>query len=135
MSVGGLTLVATPQTAQTWNNMPLAQTELFGTSWARRQADLTGLVQFRITVTQSVAGTAAATLRAQYSTDAGANWNSLQAAGTGADLIVGAGTGVKTGAWGAIAALAIADVQLRLVGENGDGATDPSFRHISIQFQ
>src|SRR5262245_36631221 len=114
--------------------MPAAQTELFGTVWARCRADLTGMAQFRITVTQSVAGSAAAFLRAQYSTN-GAVWNNLQSVGTGADLVVGAGTGLKTGAWGTLAPAAIADVQLRLVGQSGDGALDPAFRYMTIEFR
>lgn len=115
--------------------MPAAQTELFGTAWGRRAADLTSMTQFRMMVNQSVAGLAGATLRAQYSLDGGTNWIDLEASGTGADLGVGTGTGLKVGAWGSMASSAAADVQLRIVGQNGDGATDPAFRYISIEFK
>lgn len=115
--------------------MPLAVTELYGTTWGRRAADLTDLSEFRLVVVQVIAGAAGATFRAEYSDDGGLNWNNLEDAGTGADLAVGAGTGLKIGAWGNLAAGAIADVQLRIIGWNGDGATDPSFRYIGIEFR
>ena len=134
-SAGGVVIAATPQTAQTWSNMPAAQTELFGNTWGRRASDLTGLAEFRVTVNQGVAGVAGAFLRAQYSTDGGGTWNNLESGGTGADLDVGAGTGLKVGAWGALDPTAIDDVQLRLVGQNGNGAADPSFRYIGIEFR
>jgi hypothetical protein len=126
---------ATPQTAQTWTNMPLAQTELFGAVWGRRAADLSDLTQFRLCVTQSVAGAAAATLRVQYSTDNGANWSNLEQGGTAGDLAVGTGTGLKVGAWTILDPAAATDVQLRMVGQNGDGAADPVFRYIGVEFR
>jgi hypothetical protein len=132
---GGVVMCATPQTVQTWNNMPGAQTELFGLTWGRRQADLTDYTEFRISVTQSVAGAAAAVFRAQFSTNGGGMWTDIEAAGTAADLAVGAGTGLKVGTWGALNAAAIGDVQLRIVGQGGDGATDPAFRYIGIEIR
>lgn len=115
--------------------MPSTQTELFGTVWDRRAAYLADLSQFRIIVSQSVAGVSGAFFRAQYSTDGGGSWIDLEASGTTTDLAVGTGTGLKVGSWGTLATAAIADVQLRLVGQGGDGATDPSFRYISIEFK
>lgn len=134
-SVGGVVFCATPQTVQTWTNMPAALTELFGATWSRRVADLTDLTEFRLSATQSVAGAAGALLRAEYSTDGGTNWNNLESAGTAADLAVGTGTGLKVGAWGLIAAPALGDVQLRIRGLNGDGAADPAFRYIGLEFR
>lgn len=130
--IGGIVIAAAPQSAQAWTNMPAATTELFGNVWGRRQADLTSATKFRISVAQSVAGTAAAALRAQYSLDGGTNWNNLESVGTAADLVVGAGTGTKTGSWGDLAVAAQADVLLRLVGYSGDGVADPAFRFIAI---
>lgn len=115
--------------------MPLAQAELFGAVWGRRAADLSDLAQFRVSVTQSVAGAAAATLRVQYSADNGANWSNLESGGTAGDLAVGAGTGLKIGAWTNLDPAAAADVQLRIVGQNGDGAADPVFRFIGVEFR
>jgi hypothetical protein len=115
--------------------MPIAQAELFGTVWGRRPADLTDFVEFRLGVNQSAAGAAGAFLRAQYSTDGGGSWNDLETGGLGADLLVGAGTGLKLGAWGALDAGALGEVQLRIVGESGNGTLDPSFRYIGIEFR
>jgi hypothetical protein len=113
--------------------MPVAQTELLGTAWGQRAADLTDLTQFRLVVNQSVAGAAAAFLRVQYSSDSGATWHDLQSGGTSADLVVGAGTGLKVGAWGLLSTSS--DVRLRIVGQSGDGIADPVFRYIGIEFR
>lgn len=132
---GGIVFCATPQTTQTWTNMPLAQTEMYGTAWGRRAADLTGYADFRVMVVQPVGGAAAATFRAQYSVNGGAGWSDLENGGTTADLAVGAGTGLKVGAWAALAVGAIGDVQVRIVGFGGDGSADPSFRYIAIELR
>lgn len=115
--------------------MPAASTEIFGTVWGRRPAYLTQMTQFRLSAVQAVAGSASATLRVQYSTDSGANWSNLESSGTAGDLAVGAGTGLKVGAWSTIASAALTDVQIRLIGFSGDGATDPSFRYIGVEFR
>jgi hypothetical protein len=115
--------------------MPAGQTELFGTVWGRRAADLTDFSEFRVMVNQSAVGAAGAFLRAQYSTDGGTMWNDLETGGTGADVDIDVGTGLKVGAWGALDAGAQGDVQLRLVGEGGNGSTDPAFRYIGIEFK
>jgi hypothetical protein len=128
-------ICATPQTAQQWSNMPLAQTELFGNVWGRRTADLTDFTQFRVSISQSTLGAAGAFLRAQYSTDGGTMWMDLETGGTGADLDIDVGTGLKIGSWGMIDAGAMGDVQLRIVGQNGNGTTDPNFRYIGIEFK
>jgi hypothetical protein len=133
--MGGVVICATPATAQTWTNMPSVQTELFGTTWGRRQADLASMTQFRIIVNQSSAAFAGATFRAEFSVDGGANWSNLEAAGTGADLDVGTGTGLKVGAWGTMATGSAADVQLRIQGQGSNGALDPAFRLIEIEFK
>ncbi len=133
--MGGVVFCATLTTAQTWLNMPVAQTELFGAVWGRRAADLDQMTEFRLIVNQSTAGAAAAFFRAQYSDDGGNTWNNLESATTSADLIVGAGTGLKIGAWGVMESAAAGEVQLRLVGQSGDGVTDPGFRYIAIEFR
>jgi hypothetical protein len=115
--------------------MPAAQTELFGVTWARRSADLTGYAQFRLSVAQNLAGSGGAFFRAQFSTNGGGGWSDLETGGTGADLPVGAGTGLKIGAWGAINPAALGEVQLRLVGQGGDGVADPRFRAIAIELR
>lgn len=134
-NVGGVVVCATVQTAQTWANMPAAQTELCGHTWGRRSADLAGFAEFRICVNQAIAGTAAAFFRAQYSTNGGGAWSDLETGGTVTDLSVGAGTGLKLGAWGAVDPAALGEVQLRIVGQDGNGTADPSFRYIVIEFR
>jgi hypothetical protein len=103
--------------------------------WGRRPADLTDYGEFRLMVSQSVAGAASAIFRAQYSTNGGSSWSTLETGGTLADLSVGAGTGLKIGAWGALDPSSLSDIQLRLVGINGNGTADPAFRYIAIEFR
>ena len=134
-AAGGIAICATPQTAQTWTNMPAATTELFGTTWGRRSVDLTGFSEFRISVTQSVAGNATSALSAEYSLNSGGSWNALETGGPVATLDVGTGTGLKIGAWGNIDPSAMAEVELRLVGANGNATADPAFRYIGIEFR
>jgi len=128
-------IAATPQTVQTWTNMPAAQTELFGNTFGRRSADLSAEGEFRLSVNQSVAGAAGCSLRVQYSTNGGGSWSDLESSGTGADLGVGTGTGLKTGAWGTVAAGALGEVQLRITGSGGDNTADPAFRYIGIELR
>ena len=86
-------------------------------------------------VNQSVAVTGSAFFRAQYSADGRASWSDCESGGSSADLLVGAGTGLKVSGWGTLVGGAAADVQLGIVGQSGDGATDPAFRHIAIEFR
>jgi hypothetical protein len=134
-SMGTVVIAATPQTAQTWSNMPAAVTELFGNDRGRRPVDLTGLSQFRIVAYQSTAGFVSAVLWVQYSTDSGTSWTDLESGATDADLDIGVGTGLKSGAWGIIDADALTDVQLRLVGQGGNGSADPAFRYLAIDLK
>lgn len=115
--------------------MPAAQTELFGTTWARRRVDLSDVSEFRLTVNQSVAGAAGAFVRLRYSVDGGTNWADAETGGPVADLDVGTGTGMKTGAWGSLVEEARGDVLLRLDGQDGNGVADPSFRYIGIELR
>jgi hypothetical protein len=134
--VGAVVFCSTPQTAQNWNNMPAGQTELFGNQHGRRAVDLSDLVEFRLSANQSTGGSGTASLRAQYSTDGGTTWNDLEADGlTTGDLDVGAGTGLKVGTWAGLDPAAADDVQLRMVGYDGNGTADPAFRYIGIEFR
>lgn len=132
--IGGVVFCATPQTAQAWANMPAAQIEIFSSTYARRAVDLTDITEFRLSVQQSVAGVATAFVRAQYSTNGGGTWFDLEDGGITADVEVFA-VGFKVGAWAALAPAAAGDVQLRIVGEGGNGAADPAFRYIGIEFR
>ena len=71
----------------------------------------------------------------QVSTNGGGAWSNLESGGTTADLVVGAGTGVKVGAWANIDPAALADAQLRIMGESANGTADPAWRYIAIEFK
>lgn len=123
--------VIAPQSAVTWSSQPAAVTELFGAPRSRLRLDLTGRRQARLTVRTVGAGAAAAQLRAQYSTDESV-WAYLDgSAGPSAPL--GAANTTAAGAWVDLAAAAKADVVLRVVGIDGDGAANPSFGLVTLQ--
>lgn len=114
-----------------WTNFPAALTEAFGAAIHRRIKDLRGYTQWRLAVNQGTTSSAGSVIGAQYSLDAGANWNGLDngtAATQSTTTVDVATTGTLTSAWAAInTAARIADVMLRITGSGGDGAADPVF--------
>ncbi len=118
---------------QVWTDMPAALTEIRGVDAFRTATDLTKAKEVRLVGRIKVAGSASAELRVQYATTFGESptWNYLDGA-TGPGINISS-TGVVKGSWVAIAAGAKADVQLRLVGINGDGAVDPSIGNVWLQ--
>lgn len=126
--------ISSAGTNQTWTNMPAAQTELFGSAFARFRADLTGYAQFRLLAAQAVAGVAGALLRARYSLD-GVSFLNLQETLTTGDLDAGVATGLKAGLWVSIAPAARTDVTLRLDGVGGNGTADPAWRQLALEIK
>jgi hypothetical protein len=125
---GGVTRIDIPivTNAFAWTNMPAADTELAGSAFARFKVDLTGFNEYRFKVTVNVVGAAGADLRVQYSTDDS----------TFADLsgeIDISTLGRKVTAWGALPAGAKADVFLRVMGKQGNGAADPNLSQIRLE--
>lgn len=118
---------------QAWNNQPSALTEFTNSSFpSRTYTDLTNASQMRIVVSMtSVAGISGAQLRVQYSTDE-SSWAYVDA-GTGPLVGISTASTTTKGSWVTIDAGAKADVVLRIIGINGDGAADPSFRMVQVQ--
>lgn len=117
-----------------WTNMPLALTEFMNTQYStRRKVNLQNVTHYRIVVNQAVAGYAGADFNVQYSTN-GSTFQALDTAGAG-ELDVGTGVGVKYGAWATLVDAGKGDVWIRLVGKDGNGVVDPSWRYIAIQFK
>jgi len=109
----------------TWTNMPAALTE-HPLGGMRKKVDLTKASKARLITRVTTAGAANAILKVQYSTDESA-WTDLCGTPT-----IGT-TGTKVGAWTDVPSGAKADVFIRLVGINGDGALDPVFRGVTLQ--
>ena len=110
-----------------WTNMPAALTEFRAILNTRTKLDLTSATQSRITVRVGVAPVVNAKIKVQYSTDE-TTWVDLCS-------VTMPATANKTnvGVWTAVPAGAKADVFIRLVGIDGDGAADPTFGLITLQ--
>jgi hypothetical protein len=82
------------------------------------------------------AGSASAVLNVQYSSDGGSSWNAIDA-GTGTEVSIASGGGgsMQASAFVNLAAGAKADVLVRVAGIGGDGAADPAFGGIHVQFK
>jgi hypothetical protein len=120
-----------------WTNMPAAKANLFGVG-RQQTADLTNFTEARLAVCVDAAGAAGAQLAVQYSTDGGSTWKYLDdtadgAIGSATPKVSIASSGVAVSAWMTLAAAARADVRLRVVGDTGDGAVDPSFFFIELE--
>jgi hypothetical protein len=115
-------------TAAVWTNMPAALTEFLAAAAGiyRQRADLTPTVEARLVCWQTIAGSTAALLKAQSSPD-GNTWTDL------CNVAVGAGTGLKTGTWTAVAVGQRIDAHLRLVGIGGDGVADPAWHWVTLE--
>jgi hypothetical protein len=112
--------------------MPAALTEFMNSTRYRTMYDLTQATQARVVVMVLTAGAANAAVCVQYSTNQTA-WNYLDG-GTDPCATINA-TGVRVSAWVNLAAAAKADVYLRVVGRNGNGALGPSFGQVSLQLK
>ena len=119
-----------------WLNMPAAATELFGLTRHRIQLDLSGAVQFRVTVEVSAVGAAGSALRPRYSTNSGGAWTNLAGAGVTTGDSPGLATlGQRVGAWTDIDPLALKDVLVSIWGVDGNGTADPRFANVSLQLR
>lgn len=116
----------------TWSNQPAGLTELQGVARQRTRADLTRIAKARLVVWNGTAGAANAELRLQASADQSA-WDYLDAVGGPAAPLDGGSVALTSGFVDLVAA-AKADVWLRVVGINGDGAADPTLGMIAAEF-
>ena len=113
-----------------WDNMPSAQTELFGLAASRKILDLSGMQQLNFAVEMSGSGTIdpGSIIDLQYSTNIGTpSWTDLNL-----DLVLTLSTWTESG-WVDIPSAARTKALWRVVGEGGDGVDDPVF--VSIQLQ
>lgn len=112
-----------------WRNMPEARTEIFGSTAYRTRVDFTGGTEYRLVVSQTVAGETEAKFELEYSLN---NVDYFVANATGPSEVSVASVGVNVGAWATLATGAKGDVYLRVIGLGGDNA-DPRWRMIRIQ--
>jgi hypothetical protein len=113
----------------TWTDMPAALTEWFNSM--RVRVDLTAMTQARLMVRINTAGFTGSSVRIQYATDAGETTWAYLDGGTGPSLSLNA-TGTLASAWVNLIPAVKADVVLRFVGIDGNGAADPVFGSIIL---
>lgn len=116
----------------TWNNMPEVLSE--AASALRRKVNLTGVQEYRIVTTQAIAGGDNAKFRLRYSLN-NSTYSDIGNEGNSGDLSVGAGTGVKVGAWEDLVSEAKDDVWLTMYGYSGNGIADPQWRQLEVQLK
>jgi len=122
-----------------WDNMPLALTEWQNDPDWRTMLDLTDMSQWRfLSRSSNAAGTVTCAVGVQYSTDNGVTWSgldngivgSMSTAQNSCDVI-----GYFVTAWSPLNVTAQADVWIRAVGQGGNGAADPDFGTVQVQFR
>ena len=127
------------EATMTWGNKPAALTELDGNADHRVVLDLTDMTEWRLLDRSSdSAGTADCVLGVQYSTDGGTTWQgldngiagSLSTATNSCDVL-----GYYITAWSPLNVTAQTEVFLRLASSGGNGAADPDFGTIQVQFR
>lgn len=134
-----LTFLSTPQTAQTWTDMPVTEAEIFAATSttvtvARTKLDMTRGESFRLVARQLVAGATGANLRLQCSSDQ-TTWTNADTGSAGTIDIGVLGTQPRVGNWANLATACKGDVFWRLVGLSGNAVADPSFRELAAQFR
>lgn len=116
----------------TLTNMALADTELPATHY-RLKLDLTGFTQFRVTARVATQGSANSDIRFQGSTD-DSSFGSLDGS-NGPELAL-FGVGEKDTGWQPLAvAYRAANIRIRMMGKDGDGAADPVVRQVVLHFK
>lgn len=115
---------------ETWANQPSGTTEFDGATNRRLAIDLSSATQARFQANVTTSGAGGATLRVQYSTNGGTSWTNLDG-GTGPTIPVT--SGLQTTAFFTIDVAARTDVLLRVVGQGGNGFTDPAFMTMNLE--
>lgn len=129
----GIDTVPLSASTVTWTNMPAALTEFNGARSTRVWVDASQYRWARITAQVNVAGAAGSKLRLYYKTSDGA-FNTFSTAGTSDIEVAVSAIGLVKSSWIPLAAAARADVIFAIGGITGDGAADPEFGAISVQY-
>ena len=120
-----------PGGATTWTNMPAALTAFLAVTTQNTQFDMSAFTQARLVAQIQVAGSGSAKLRVQHGD--GFTWDYLD--GSSEPSLDISSAGLKVSSWVTLESAARADRILRLVGIDGDGAADPDFGLIVVQFR
>lgn len=132
-----LDIHAEADAAATWTNMPSAATFLFGSHRHVHKVDLSESTQVRLVVNkQATAGAANSKIYVVYRTTFSVTVGDYSAIGTGeVSVATNVTNSVVSSGWVDLVAGAKEDVFVALIGSGGDGALDPQFGNISLQFK
>jgi len=120
-----------------WDNMPAANTFLFGSHRHVTRLSLSGFTQCRIVVNVQTAAATNAKLILRYkATTFSTTVTDYSDIGTSeVSVVVDASNSVVSSSWIPLASGAKADVFVTVVGYGGNGATDPVFGTIEGHFR
>lgn len=111
------------------SNIAAGFTEIFGGTNRRMGADLTGWTHTRVATGGGVNGNAGAVMQVRASVDGGSNFTAI------AEVSIASHTTTNVpGSWTAIPAALRRDVILQVGTSGGDGAADPTFGHVTVEF-
>jgi hypothetical protein len=137
-------LVFQSDNGETWANMPVAKTEIYGTTNHEMATFTSSTANTAAFSASCITGSASATavLRPEYSLDVGTTWHELAQNTGGLDILVDASDcsfattpAFVTGPAGIASAVQGSTVFYRVVGINGNGAGDNVvFNNIEIVF-
>lgn len=131
----GLLSLTTPFAS---TSLPAAIQEFTNNGRLRTKVDLSGASEFRVTNRQTATGASGCVMGVAYAATEAGTWKWLDGTAIGSVPLTGTApfdqaNTTNVGPWTAIDADALADVFIRPMTANGDGAASPSCSHISLQ--
>jgi hypothetical protein len=115
----------------TMANVPATLIESWASPIHRRQADLTGYTQARVSAYAHTAGSTGTRYLVRYSLDDGVTWAALD--GSEGPWVTLDAVGFRVGAWFTITPAARVDVQLQSSTVGGNGTADPGLSGLYLE--
>lgn len=151
IAAAGSSSTAGSKTVALWSQSPTGSITLTNIGAAlsepftrtRYAAELTDYTEGRVSLYLMTVGNSASKIGAQYSADGGSNWfwfdgtaGGSAPGATNSYVVIDTGANtVRSSSWITLAAGALADVLLRAVTLDGDGAADPVVAYLYVEFR
>lgn len=132
-----VTMLAAATATGQWTNMPAAEDFLLGGAKPVVRVDLSDYRECRLVAVMSTnAAASGAKLYAKYAATFSATVGDYSDLGTSSvEVAIDTSDAAIESEWTPLAAAARADVYITVTGDGGDGATDPRFGNVAIQFR